>query len=57
MKFVRSLLIVTLVGVGLLGPVPSNASASESQGYDVVCVTRTVPVDPEPFRVCVYYPL
>ena len=57
MKFVRSLLCVTVVGVGILVAVPSTASASDSKSYDVVCVSRTIPIDPEPYRVCVYYPL
>lgn len=53
---VRSLICAMIVGSGLIvGEAVAAAGALPS--YDVICVERTLPVDPEPYRACVPYPL
>ena len=52
--------ILSIAVVGTLGTLATNASASDDahvRSYDVICVGRTVPGDPEPYTVCVPNPL
>lgn len=35
----------------------SATADQSSRSYDVICVERTVPTDPSPYRVCIPYPL
>ena len=49
-----------LVLAGVMGVTCTSlpmASAEGVDSYQVICVTKTVPTDPEPYQLCVYEPI
>lgn len=52
----RLMAAIALVS-GVLVTTARPVLAAESDSYDVICVYRTIPGDPQPYRVCVPYPL
>lgn len=49
-------LSLAIVGTGFVA-VATASTRSTDVSYPVICVSRTVPWDPEPYKVCVPYPL
>jgi len=38
-------------------PALSTVQGTAADSYPVLCITRTIPIDPEPYVICIYYPL
>lgn len=54
---VRTLTCAALLGGSLTVMTSGHASTDTLPSYEVICVERTLPHDPEPYKVCVPYPL
>jgi hypothetical protein len=56
-KIGRILTSATLLASAYVVASSVPASAEEGRSYPVICVTRTIPTDPQPYEVCMFYPL